>query len=85
MKSLLSNFPLLVPCLVCKEHLFNFISSSDLNKATDSRESLFKFIVDLHNYVNLRLGKPQMTLDDAKNLYGYDKSGIGKTIKISYS
>ena len=32
-------------------------------------EHLFKFFVDMHNMVNKRYGKPEMSLEDAYRLY----------------
>lgn len=84
MKQLLINLPLLVPCVVCKEHFYYFIKNSNLESVTQSRENLFKYFVDVHNYVNKRHNKPEMTLFDAKNIYGYNKPGIGSSIRITY-
>lgn len=84
MKQLISNMPLLIPCIACKEHFFTFLKTVDLNDVTSSKEKLFKFFIDVHNYVNHRFGKPTMSLSDAKKMYGFDKSGIGSMIRITY-
>lgn len=83
MKQLLMNLPLLVPCINCKEHFYDFLRHSNLDEAVMSRESLFAFFVRIHNYVNRRYGKPEMSLSDAKKLYGFD-SVTGPTIRINY-
>ena len=86
MKQLLLNLPLIVPCLSCKEHFYSFLRNSNLDHATNSRENLFAFFVDIHNYVNKRYNKPMMTLEDAKRMYGYDKpTGVGSNVRITYS
>lgn len=85
MKQLLSTLPLLVPCVSCKEHFYSFIKQTDLDKVVSSRESLFEFFVNVHNYVNRRYGKPEMTVAQAKKLYGFDKPGIGSSIRITYT
>jgi hypothetical protein len=85
MQNLLLYFPLLMPCVACKEHAFDFIRITNLNLVTRSREDLFKFTIDLHNYVNKRLNKKQFSLDAAKEFYGYNKAGIGPVVKITYS
>jgi hypothetical protein len=85
MKSLIENMHLLIPCVTCKEHFFSFLKGSDLDEATSSRESLFSFFVKVHNYVNKRHKKPELSLSDAKKMYGFDKPGIGTTIRITYS
>ena len=85
MKQLLVNLPLLVPCLSCKEHFYAFIRTANLNDAVSSKEKLFKFIVDIHNYVNRRYGKREYTLDEAKKLYGFNDPMKGSMVRINYS
>lgn len=64
------NFWKMLPCLKCsvnyKRHLKE-LPSIDL--FLGSRDDLFAWTVALHNTVNLELGKPKMTVDDAKILY----------------
>jgi len=84
MKSLLVNFPLLIPCgSPCREHFYAYVKNADLNDVVSTREKLFKFLVDAHNYVNVRYSKPIMTLNDAKSLYGYDNNG--RVMRITYN
>jgi hypothetical protein len=85
MKKLISTMPLLIPCVVCKEHFFSFLETANLDNATASRENLFEFFVSAHNSVNRRLRKPEMSLSDAKKMYGFDKPGVGSMIRITYS
>jgi hypothetical protein len=85
MKNLIANMPLLIPCVTCKEHFFTFLKTSNLDMVTSSKENLFKFFVDVHNYVNRRFRKPEMSLADAKKMYGFDKPGVGSMIRITYS
>jgi hypothetical protein len=85
MKQLLSTLPLLVPCVSCKEHFYSFIRQTDLDKVVSSRESLFEYFVNVHNYVNRRYGKPEMSIAQAKKLYGFDKPGVGSSIRITYN
>ena len=74
----------MVPCLTCKEHFYHFLKSADLDFATSSRENLFKFFVDIHNYVNQRYRKPIMSLEEAKRIYGFNKEGVGSNLRITY-
>ena len=83
MIQLLSNLPLIVPCIYCREHFYTFITHANLNKAVESRESLFDFFVTIHNYVNKRYGKNEMSLQQAKTLYGYDNPN-GSNVRITY-
>jgi hypothetical protein len=85
MKKLIENLHLLIPCLSCQEHFFTFLKKSDMDRITASRENLFKFFIDAHNYVNRRFGKSEMSLSEAKKMYGFDKPGVGSTIRITYT
>lgn len=85
MTNLLINLPLLVPCMNCREHLYSFLKSTNLSQVVASRNNLFSFLVNVHNYVNKRYGKRTMTLDEAKLFYGYDRPRGGNIMKITYS
>jgi len=84
MKQLLQNIHLMIGCLTCKEHFYTFMRDIDLEWAVSSRDNLFEFWVNAHNYVNERLGKSIMSLTDAKYLYGFDNPSKGAMMRISY-
>jgi hypothetical protein len=84
MKEIVSNIPLLIPCVACKEHFFTFLKTSNLEDATSSKEKLFQFFIDAHNFVNRRFGKPEMSLMDAKKMYGFYRTN-GAMVRITYS
>ncbi len=64
----------MIPCLTCKEHLKrSFIKSSPNDNITD-RESVIKWLNNLHNIVNKRLGKKIITLNRAEKIY-HDTDG----------
>ncbi|ASZ85140.1 160L [Cherax quadricarinatus iridovirus] len=84
MIKLISALHVLIPCAKCKEHFYTYISSTDLNKITSSRENLFEFFVNVHNFVNKRNFKPQMSLQDAKRLYGFNDRTHGSSVYITY-
>jgi hypothetical protein len=84
MKTLIYNLPILVPCLNCRDHFINYIQNSDLDYIVSSKETLFKFWVDIHNHVNKRYNRPEMTLLEAKRLYGFDTPESGAIMTISY-
>lgn len=84
MIQLLANLPLIVPCIYCREHFYSFITEANLNAAVASKESLFSFFVSIHNYVNRRYGKNEISLDEAKELYGFDNPK-GSSVRITYA
>lgn len=83
MKNVILGLPVLIPCTKCKEHATSYIEKhyNDLDKICSGRDSLFKFFVDFHNYVNQRYNKRIYTYDEAMKLY----SGNAKVNKFSYS
>jgi|SRR5580704_13348992 hypothetical protein len=84
MKQLISNIPLIMPCVSCKEHFYAFLKSIDLDWAVASRDNLFEFWVNAHNYVNDRYGKRLISLDEAKQYYGFNNPN-GSMMRLVYS
>ena len=85
MKQFLISLPIMIPCVACKEHSHDLLKTVDLDHIVASRANLFEFFVNFHNYVNSRYNKRTMSLEEAKALYGYDKPGVGGTLKITYT
>ena len=71
MKNFIIGIPIMLPCETCKEHATAYIEKNKefLDYTCSSRDNLFKFFVDFHNYVNIRQNKPVMGYDDAYKLY----------------
>jgi hypothetical protein len=71
MQQWLQCFDVALPCETCAVHFRAYIKAEEKNLSTitSSREHLFTFLWDLHNRVNARLGKPQMSLEEAKAMY----------------
>jgi Erv1 / Alr family len=67
----LKTLTVTIPCVKCKEHYGKYIHNhnSELHAICSSKDSLFNFIVDIHNQVNKRNNKPIVTYDQAKQLY----------------
>lgn len=68
----LCALPVTIPCDSCKSHYAKYIERHKpiLHDICSSRDSLFKFLVDIHNKVNKRNNKPEMTYDQAVHLFG---------------
>lgn len=71
MKGFILGIPYMLPCKACTEHAITFIeyNHDKLDVICSSKNNLFKFFVDFHNYVNKRLGKPEMSLPNALKMY----------------
>lgn len=56
-----------LPCGKCRQHYADYVRKTPPNVQT--RESLSRWTVDLHNWVNARLGKPEISWEQASALY----------------
>ena len=71
MKNIIIGLPVLLPCETCKEHATAYIENNKhkLSEICKTKQEVFKFFVDFHNYVNQRLGKKVLTFEEAYALY----------------
>ena len=59
------------PCIKCQEHAKHYVTRNPLMKAVKSKEelSMFKWVVDFHNEVNLRLNKKIFNYEEALQMW----------------
>ena len=70
--SFIKTIPYLVPCEECFLHAQSYItqfSDSDLLEITKTRATYFEWSVNFHNFVNKRIGKREVSLQDAYNMF----------------
>jgi hypothetical protein len=65
----ISNICNNLPCPDCQQHASALIASTNVAKATASKESLNQFVWSFHNDVNKRLGSKIVTFETAQELY----------------
>jgi len=72
MKNRILALPIEIPCSACRPHAHEYIESrrSELDSICSGRDALFAFYVDFHNKVNERYGKPKVSYDEAKQMWG---------------
>ena len=62
-----------LPCEICKKHYGKNIKDSPINFSLNSKEAITKWLVNIHNKVNLLNGKELYNyntfIDDYSNLY----------------
>jgi hypothetical protein len=66
------GLPIMIPCDICKNHAYTYISKfSDykLKSVASNRETLFEFFWEFHNSVNRQTGKPQISLEKAYDIF----------------
>ena len=83
MKGLILGLPYILSCYDCKIHAGSYIEEikPKLDEICSNRESLFRFFVDFHNYVNKRLGKPIVSYKEAWSIYNNGIDVIVTTYK----
>jgi hypothetical protein len=67
-EDLLNALKVLVPCPECREHYCNYIKGSPA--PLECGGNLQAWLVEFHNNVNRRIGKPEFSHADAKTMYG---------------
>ena len=58
-----------LPCEMCKRHYNTYFQQHPIGPQLDSRDNLMQWVVDIHNFVNKKLNKPQYTLKAVLNIY----------------
>lgn len=56
-------------CVTCAAHFASYIGKHPIEPHIESRDSIFKYFVELHNDVNRRNRKPEMSIENANKLY----------------
>ena len=71
MRSFIMALSDLIPCHSCGLCFRKYLDmpTIDLCEAVSSRENCIKFFVDAHNYVNKRLDKSEMNVEEATTLH----------------
>ena len=57
----------ILPCPNCREHYQTNLKENPID--LESRESLIKWVIDLHNLVNQKNSKKEYSYDEVKDLY----------------
>jgi hypothetical protein len=58
-----SNLQEVIPCSVCKENYKRHLNEHPLKDYLDNRKSLVFWVIDMHNMVNIELGKKILSYD----------------------
>ena len=51
----------MIPCPICKEHYKANLAKFPVANVVDSKEKLIRWLFDMHNTINMQLGKPEIT------------------------
>jgi hypothetical protein len=71
MKGFILGIPYMLPCPECASHASQYIEENldNIEVFCSGREMLFAFFCDFHNYVNNRVGKKMLSLEEAKKIF----------------
>jgi hypothetical protein len=58
-----------LPCETCRRHYKTYIITYPITPYLDSRAELIKWVIQIHNFVNHRLGKRIFTIGEVLNIY----------------
>ena len=58
-----------IPCEQCKKHYKKHSSEYPITPHLDNKADLIKWLIQIHNFVNISLGKPTYTVSDVINKY----------------
>jgi len=58
-----------IPCEMCKKHYRTHIHKYPLTPHLDTRASLVKWVIQVHNFVNASLGKPVLSIVEVMDIY----------------
>ena len=66
----------ILPCEKCKINYLNNLRSLPIENHLDNKNTLFNWLIDVHNKVNIESGKKELTYDEVIDIYEnmYDKS-----------
>ena len=58
-----------IPCEICRKHYQTHIHKYPLTPHLDTRDTLVKWVIQVHNFVNASLGKPIFTIEQVMDIY----------------
>jgi hypothetical protein len=64
---ILKNVPSIIPCHRCADHYRSFFQTEIEGRDRYHRMELFDLLVEYHNQINHKLGKPIKTLEEARS------------------
>jgi Erv1 / Alr family len=68
-KAFMSCLRYAIPCPKCRNHLSGNLEQIDIDKFLYIPEGIFDYTVRLHNSVNEQLGRPILSVEDARSIY----------------
>ena len=64
-----NNLKDILPCQKCRDHLSQNLQTLPIENYLNDKDSLFRWLVDVHNSVNVSNGKKEYSYDEVTELY----------------
>lgn len=58
-----------LPCDACKKHYNTYFMQHPIGPHLDRRKDLIQWVIDIHNFVNKKTGKQELTYDEVMYIY----------------
>ena len=58
-----------IPCEMCRKHYRTHIHKYPLTPHLDTRDTLVKWVIQVHNFVNASIGKPILSIEEVMDIY----------------
>lgn len=71
--ALIQSFIHTIPCPKCKQDMRKLVNNTQLKIALQRKLSCAKYLWDIHNKVNKKLGKPLLSFHNFKGLYNQSR------------
>lgn len=68
-KDFFESLQVLIPCPICREHYISHMVKLPIGPSLDSRKDLFRWTIELHNEVNMMLGKRKYSETEVIQFY----------------
>lgn len=68
-KSFYHSVKEILPCAKCRKHYKTYLSQYPIEPNLDRRIDLIKWVIQIHNFVNVRLGKPVLADNEVFSIY----------------
>lgn len=53
-----------IPCPICRSHYKEFLTNMPVREAVKNRTTLIQWVFNIHNEVNKKLNKPELSFED---------------------
>lgn len=69
MREFFESLQTIIPCPICRTHYVSHLAKMPITPSLDSRKDIFRWSVELHNEVNVMLGKRKYTETEVIQFY----------------